>query len=289
MLLLPLSLLWCIGGYFKKITKKPKDLDIAVVGIGNLTIGGSGKTPVTIALSHMVSCSAVVLRGYGRKSRGLVVVSLNGQIQVDVATSGDEAMLYAVSLPNATVIVSEDRAAGIIRAKELGAKVVFLDDAFSKFDILKFDILLKSNAKLTQRCIPSGAYRLSPSMEQYANSVWVEDVDFTRKVTVQNETEKMFLVTAIANASRLDNYLPKSVIGKYVLQDHAYFNEEILKKLLNENGATSILTTQKDFVKMQGFNLPISVLILDLEFRDGAFNKLNDYLSGFQISLDKMS
>lgn len=289
LLLLPLSFFWCIGGYIKKFTKKPKDLGVAIIGIGNLTIGGSGKTPIAIAIAKRAKNVAIVLRGYGRKSKGLVVVSINGKLQTDVATSGDEAMLYAMSLQAATVIVSEDRASGILKAKELGAQVVILDDAFSKFDILKFDILLKPKINYTKRCIPSGAYRLPVSMEKYANCVWVEDIDFKRKTTVQNETDTMVLVTAIANASRLDKFLPSSVVAKYILQDHAYFNECDLLDILNKTGAKSILVTQKDLVKMQGFNLPISVLNLDLEFKDRAFDKLESYLSGFQISLDKIS
>ena len=64
------------------------------------------------------------MRGYGRDSKGLYVVSLNGKILEDVKT-WDEAMLLANSLPKATIIVSENRIKAILKAKELGCKIIF--------------------------------------------------------------------------------------------------------------------------------------------------------------------
>ena len=125
----------------KRASSKPIDFGIPIVSIGNIIIGGSGKTPLTIELAKKYEDVAIVLRGYGRESRGLYIVSNRGKIEQGVRVSGDEAMLLANSLPKATVIVSEDRKKAILKAKELGCKIVFLDDGFSKYDINKFDIL----------------------------------------------------------------------------------------------------------------------------------------------------
>jgi tetraacyldisaccharide 4'-kinase len=288
LLLLPFSFIWAFGAYLKKITQKQLDFHIIIISIGNLTVGGSGKTPVAIAIAKRLQNSAIVLRGYGRKSAGLYVVSINGNIQTTVEISGDEAMLYAIALPNATVIVSEDRKIGIQKAIELGSKVVILDDAFAKFDIKKFSILLQPSVNYPKLCLPSGAYRLPPNMAKYADDIWIENRDFIRKTKIENETAKMVLVTAIANASRLDKYLPNSVVAKYILPDHSYFNEDELQKLLTKYNATSLLVTQKDFVKMQNFSLPISILNLKIEFNNGALQKLENYLSSFHIALDKI-
>ena len=130
-LLLPLSWIYCFGMYIRFKSKKPVDFNIDIVSVGNLSVGGSGKTPLVTALASRYKNVAIVLRGYGRSSRGLHVVKDEGKILCDVSVSGDEAMIYAHKLSNAIVIVSEDRQKGILKAKEMGVKIVFLDDAYS--------------------------------------------------------------------------------------------------------------------------------------------------------------
>jgi len=232
-----------------------------------LIVGGSGKTPITLELAKRYESVAIILRGYKRASKGLVVVSQMGKILVDVAKSGDEAMLYATSLKNSTVIVSEDRQKAILKAKELGCKVVFLDDGFSKFSIKKFDILLKPNQKLLPFCLPSGAYRFPPFFYKYANIVLKEDVDFTREVTIKNKTSNMIFLTAISKPQRLEKYLPKNIVKIY-LPDHSDFSKKFLDDLVKKYSPTSILTTSKDEVKLKSYNLPLSILELKIKFKN---------------------
>ena len=92
-------------------------------------------------------------------------------------------------------------------------------------------------------------------MKYLANLSLYEDKDFKRLVKVENSTAKMLLVTAISNPKRLDTFLPKGVIDKIYLDDHAYFNELELENKLKEIGATSLLITQKDEVKMKDFKV----------------------------------
>ena len=91
LLLLPLSLLYCLVVWIKFKTSKIKDYGIPIVSIGNLIVGGSGKTPLTVALAKRYSNPAIVLRGYGRKSKGMHVVSDGNKVLCDVSSSGDEA------------------------------------------------------------------------------------------------------------------------------------------------------------------------------------------------------
>jgi tetraacyldisaccharide 4'-kinase len=91
----------------------------------------------------------------------------------------------------------------------------------------------------------------------------------------------MILVTAISNPSRLDSYLPEGVVHKVYLEDHAYFEEEKLEKLLSEHKAESLLVTQKDMVKMQGFKLPISEMKLKLEIKENIFTQVEEYIKGY--------
>jgi tetraacyldisaccharide 4'-kinase len=280
--LLPFSAIYCSIVLWKRFWGKRKKLffTIPIISIGNLTVGGNGKTPFCIALAKEHSNVAIVLRGYGRKSHGLILVSDNGKIMCDTMASGDEAMLYAKSLPESTVIVSEDRVEAIRFAKKRGAKIIFLDDGFSKSYISKIDILLKPNPEPTNSfCLPSGPYREPRFLYQYADLVISEHTDFVRHVEVLNPSEKMLLVTAISKPSRLDAYLPDNVIGKLTYEDHYMYNEKELTILLREHQATSLLTTQKDAVKMATFDIPLSILKLDVEILPETKAKINTLLA----------
>lgn len=280
--LLPLSAIYCTIVLSKRFFGKKRKLyfTVPIVSIGNLTVGGNGKTPFCIALAKDYSNIAIVLRGYGRKSHGLILVSDNGQIMCDAMASGDEAMLYAKSLPEATVIVSEDRVEAIRFAKKRGAKIIFLDDGFSKSFISKIDILMKPIPKPKNSfCLPSGPYREPRFLYKYADAIISEGADFKRHVEVLNPTEKMLLVTAISKPSRLDAYLPENVIAKVSFEDHYMYNEKELETLLHEHNATSILTTQKDAVKMSTFDIPLSILKLEVEIFPETKAKINALLA----------
>ena len=264
--LLPLTLLYCIVVVTKRFFAKPKDFGIDIISIGNLIVGGSGKTPFTIAYAKDKKNIAIILRGYGRESHGLYIVSDGKKILTETKISGDEAMLIATSLPNAIVIVSEDRVEAILKAKELNAKKIILDDGFSKSNIKKFDILLKpKNEPKNRFCLPSGGYREPYFFYKKANLVLQEDIDFKRVVTIKNQTSKMILVTAISKPKRLNEFLPKNVIEKIYFPDHYYFKKKELEELMQKYEADSILTTQKDEIKMREFNLNLSIMELELE------------------------
>lgn len=198
----------------------------------------------------------------------------------DAMASGDEAMLYAKSLPNASVIVSVDRVEGIRFAKKRGAKIIFLDDGFSKSHICKIDILLKPNPEPRNVfCLPSGPYREPRFLYRYADLIISEGNDFVRHVEVLNASERMLLVTAISKPSRLDAYLPSNVIGKISFEDHYMYNEKELEELLHAHNATTILTTQKDAVKMATFDIPLSILKLEVEIFPETLAKINTFLA----------
>ena len=174
-ILAPLSLLYTLIACLKRLFAKPQKFKIPIISVGNLTLGGSGKTPLVRALfkefnPRLKTC--IILRGYGRKSRGLLEVALDGRILCDVGQSGDEAMEYALFLRGANVIVSEDRAAGILRAQTLGFELVILDDGFSKFNISKFDILLRpQSVPKLPFCLPFAAYRYPPFFYKFADFI----------------------------------------------------------------------------------------------------------------------
>jgi len=268
--------------WIRYTNSKEEELGVAVISVGNLVVGGSGKTPVVTALAAHFNQTAVVLRGYGRKSQGLIIVSDAKNILCDVNSSGDEAMIYAKKLKNTVVIVSEDRKKGILKAKSLGAKVVFLDDAYSKHTIKKLDFLINVETD-NRHCLPSGPYR-----EQLYNSKKVlqlqDKIDFKRSVSFLNVQKKVVLVTSIARPNRLDSYLTdltSDVVEKVYFPDHHYFEKEILEKILKSSGADALLMTYKDYVKVESFNLPVTLMDLDVVLSSYILQSVENYMKNY--------
>jgi len=261
----PISLIFGTTMFLRRVLTPKTDYHIPIVSIGNLTVGGSGKTPFVISLASRYSGVYIISRGYGRESKGLIEVSREGEILCDVFQSGDEPMLMAKSLPNASVIVSEDRVKAIELAKSKGAKIIFLDDGFNRVSIKKFEILLFPSTIRNFLPFPAGPFREFYFTKVFSDLNLVEDTDFKRVVEIKNPTPRMLLVTAISNPERLELFLPNGVIKRIYLEDHAYFNEKYLKNRAIEVNATSLLVTQKDEVKMINFNLPLSIMELKLD------------------------
>ena len=268
---------------------KEMHFGIPIVSVGNLIVGGSGKTPITIKLASKYENACIILRGYGRVSKGLFVVSLNGKILVDVKTSGDEAMLLANSLSKATIIVSENRIKAILKAKELGCKIIFLDDGFSKYQIAKFNILLRPKDEPTNIfCLPSGGYREPKGFYAQADIELLEGSDFKRVITIKKDNiestlpSNTLLITAISKPKRLLEYLPKN-IQMLSFPDHYDFTDEDIKNIQTKYKDYSFLTTGKDFVKLEKFKLnDLYLMDLDIKIDEKVdFLLMNEYIESF--------
>ena len=260
-----------------------KDFGLPIISVGNIVVGGSGKSPFVMELAKRHEGACVVLRGYKRASSGVLVVSNKGKILCEVHESGDEAMMIAKALPQASVIVSENRDKGIKRAKELGAKVIFLDDAFHKC-YEKFDIVIDVDAP-NNFCLPIGPYRLPRFFLRYANLVVKEGRDFTRNVMIKNPTAKMVLITAIANPKRLLAFVPKDM-PHYFFPDHHGFSKGEIDAIIQKERPTSLLVTAKDIVKLQKFGYPLSLLQLQLEIKEEVFAKIDSYIKDYHAKKD---
>lgn len=288
-LLLPLTFIYMLIILTKRAMAKPIEFGIPIISIGNIIVGGSGKTPVTIKLASKYENVCIILRGYGRASKGLQIVSINGKIQVDVKTSGDEAMLLANSLPKATIIVSEDRIKAILKAKELECKIIFLDDGFSKYQISKFNILLRPKDEPTNIfCLPSGGYREPKGFYAQADIELLEGTDFKRVINIKKDGKiselpsKTILITAISKPKRLLEYLPKD-IKMISFPDHYSFIKEDILKIQEEYKDFAIITTGKDFVKLKEFNIK-NLYLMDLEIEINEkvdFSLMEEYINSF--------
>jgi tetraacyldisaccharide 4'-kinase len=277
--LTPLSLIYGSVMLIRRVLSFSKKYPIPIVSVGNLTVGGSGKTPFVIALASRYQDVTIISRGYKRESRGVVEVSRKGEVLTDVYQSGDEPMLMAKTLQYASVIVSEDRHLAIQLAIRQGAKLIILDDGFNRVDIKKFEILLFPKEIKNPMPFPAGSFREFFFLKYFADLNLKEGMDFKRVVTIENPQERMLLVTAISNPQRLEPYLPDGVVGKIYLEDHAYFEESVLLKEMKRLKATTLLVTEKDAVKMEGFSLELSIMKLILEIDQDKLKKIDHYVT----------
>ncbi len=138
-----------------------------VVSVGNLRVGGSGKTPVVGHIARMLIESgerpAILTRGYGRRRPrdGITIVSDFAAVRAAVDEAGDEPLMLANALPGAAVLVSADRhLAGALAERRLGATVHILDDGFQHVELERdVDLLLVAEEDLNDCPMPAGRLR----------------------------------------------------------------------------------------------------------------------------------
>jgi tetraacyldisaccharide 4'-kinase len=187
-----------------------------VVSIGNLRVGGTGKTPTVAHVARILvalgETPAILSRGYARASApdGVVVVSDGRRIRADLNRSGDEPMMLARAVDGARVLVSTDRyLAGRLAEVHLGATVHLLDDGFQHLTLARgTDVLLVSAEDIADaRTLPAGRLRESLSAASSAHAILVPSGTDEQARTVASSlgVEAGFrLVRHLAEPLRLD-------------------------------------------------------------------------------------
>lgn len=183
-----------LGGIYSSVARarrswlsrpgRQRQLTRPVVSVGNLAMGGSGKTPLTLAVASLLGelgeRPVVLSRGYRRRSRDpLVVVSYGSGPVVDVQASGDEPQLLARALPGVPVIVCADRhRAGQWAEHHLDVTVHVLDDGFQHLRLARdLDLVLVSPADLDEYVVPTGRLREPLDAASSADAVLVPGSD----------------------------------------------------------------------------------------------------------------
>jgi tetraacyldisaccharide 4'-kinase len=157
---------WRRRWYARDPTRR-RSLARPVVSVGNLRIGGSGKTPVVEYIARLLLESgerpAVLTRGYGRRhaADGVTVVSDGSVVRGGLDESGDEPLMLAQALPGVAVLVGGDRyLSGLLAERRLGATVHVLDDGFQHLELDRdVDLLLVAEDDLDDRPLPAGRLR----------------------------------------------------------------------------------------------------------------------------------
>lgn len=157
-----------------------KRLPCHVISIGNLTVGGTGKTPMAIYTARTVHSlgfrTAVVSRGYkGRLENAGGIVSDGGKTLLDANMAGDEPFVMANSLPGIPVVVGKNRfASGRLAIERFGTEVIVLDDAFQHFALKRdLDVVLldHQNPFGNEYLLPRGTLREPLSALNRAHAV----------------------------------------------------------------------------------------------------------------------
>lgn len=152
-----------------------------VISVGNLVVGGAGKTPVTLELARRFTAAGhrvgILSRGYGRdNSHERLVVSEGHGPCVDAAAGGDEPVWLARKAPSAIVVVARERAAAAVEAVRLGADLLLLDDGFSHHALARdADVLVVDDAWRfgNGRLLPAGPLREPLGSISRASLAWL--------------------------------------------------------------------------------------------------------------------
>jgi tetraacyldisaccharide 4'-kinase len=220
-----------------------------VISIGNLTWGGTGKTSFVGLLAHFLITQgqrvAIVSRGYRRASRGPKLVADRSDVKCSWEESGDEAYLLANAIPEAIVVVAEERLAALSLLAPFSPDAILLDDAFQHRQIARdLDIVLidASEDLTTQKVIPFGKLREEPGSLSRADAVVLTHADQGNPAT--EEWISRMVRCPIFHA----NYLPESDVPlgeKRIGAFCAIGAPQHFFRLLNEQGAE--LVAKKSF------------------------------------------
>jgi tetraacyldisaccharide 4'-kinase len=211
--LLPASVFYGIGSYIRTAgysfgALERTKLSVPVISVGNLSTGGTGKTPVTIDLARRLVASghkvAVLSRGYKRLSKAPhVVVSDGKQLLASCNDAGDEPYLIAQSVPQAIVIVGASRShSGQLAINEFGADIVLLDDGFQHIKLRRDGdiVLIDYSDDLEQAALlPAGRLREPLSSLGRASSIVISKVPVgckTEQISRMTETIRRYNRTA---------------------------------------------------------------------------------------------
>jgi tetraacyldisaccharide 4'-kinase len=160
-LLRPISWVWAAATARRIARGRPVDPGVPVICVGNLTLGGTGKTPVVRALARRLGgpegMAQILTRGYGGRLKGPLLVSPASQSADDV---GDEALMMAADAP---VWVARDRAAGALAAAAGGAKVIVMDDGHQNPSVKKALSLVVVDGETREREWPFGDGAVFPA------------------------------------------------------------------------------------------------------------------------------
>ena len=186
---------------------KARTLPCRVVSVGNIVVGGTGKTPAVIAIAKHLQNErvrvAILLRGYKRQSREKVTIVSDGEtVYASLRESGDEAAMMARHLDDIPIIVGKKRyQAGQVALERFGVDVLLLDDGFQHRQLARdVDILTVPPVRPfgnAARLLPAGTLREPPAALRRADIILLTHTDTTDVLLHAKATVKRFAPNAL--------------------------------------------------------------------------------------------
>ena len=268
---------------------KSYSFDIPVIAVGNLSVGGTGKTPQIEYLIRLLSPNykvATLSRGYKRKSEGFILAEAASTTEI----LGDEPFQYFKKFPDIQVAVDADRKNGIeqLLNQESRPEIILLDDAFQHRKVKAgFYILLTAYEDLfcDDFMLPTGNLRECRNGAKRANliivtkcplditeleqqniknklavdlPIYFSSIDYDDKV--YNDTESLavsdlkltpkMLLAGIAKPKPFFDYLQTDKDEVMTFSDHHHFSESDILNIKSQAIDKIIVTTEKDFVRL---------------------------------------
>ena len=294
--LLPASLFYIIGGRLRALSTSSTRTGIPVICIGNLSVGGTGKTPLTMALAARLRSDGqtvhVLTRGYGGALRGPVLVKPDIHVAADV---GDEPLLLSRAAPT---WVSRRRSLGALAATAAGADVILMDDGFQNPDIEKTVSLLVIDGEVglgNGLVVPAGPLR-EPAVAGFARAdalVIMGPISlrtarqirsfqgpvFHAELTSSSPTKPGIRALAFAGIGRPEKFFESARKAGYDLiitreyPDHHVFNESELEDMRQQAAAQDLvlITTEKDWIRIaESQRRDIRTFPVEAELKEGA-------------------
>lgn len=270
----PLSLIWRAVNDAKRAKASPYRSSLFVISVGNLTLGGSGKTPITAEILRLLDGAIGLSKGYGG--------TLDGPARVDparhtAAEVGDEPLMLAQHAP---FMIAKDRAAGL-KTLEGQAQVAVVDDAHQNLQIAKDLHVLVVDGDTRNGAWPfgdGGICPYGPLREPFTEGLaradvvvlWMPDGSapdagllallssrpvFIARLVPQTPslTGPVYGFAGIAKPWKFEATLTSlglTVAGFEGFPDHAALSEETLNRLATTAGNAQLITTEKDWIKL---------------------------------------
>ena len=305
LLLLPFSIVWILLSLIKKNFVKRYKSHLKVICIGNLSIGGTGKTPFSIQTYKILKIlgykPVFLTRGYRGLTKGPILVNKSHNHK-DV---GDEALLLSKV---GTTIVSSNRCIGAKYIENLKKNydIIIMDDGLQNYQLEQDIKLLLIDKKLlfgNGYCIPAGPLRqtITQGLKKidaiiftgdgdtkdinlnFINNIQYFDTKLEIKNTFKTKQNNFLAFCALGNPIKFFNTLKKNnfkiVLTKSFPDHYEYKNKDIntLKEEAN-NRNLKLITTEKDYVKIDDKENEISVLPIEINFSKADGNKFKSFL-----------
>jgi tetraacyldisaccharide 4'-kinase len=278
-LLYPLSIIYYLISVIRKKISIPQKFNIPIICVGNIYIGGTGKTSAAIEIMKILNQSKKICfltKGYGRKSKKDVYLNELNISNQNTVDTGDEALLLN---KYGDVYISNNRTKAINTIIKLGYDAIILDDGFQDHLIFKNLNILCFDSKNwigNNNLIPSGPLREPLTSIKEANFIIIKgeknqiieneikkispniEIIYAENRIENNETlkNKNFIAfTGIGNPYSFFNTLLNNnikIIKQIIYPDHFQFTEKNYKVLFQEaeNNNCNLITTEKDWVRI---------------------------------------